>query len=152
MKPGPALDADAGWTDVTVAGLVIRPRNLVDVMQDCRLLREAIADGRNPESLPLAFIPDAPTVAVPHRDHGLALLSAASVSLSVLAYCGFWIATGWPDGVTAPLFAAVLGSLLVGADDPLPTFRSFYRVFLVVIAVNGITCLACSHGSRPLRC
>jgi uncharacterized membrane protein YccC len=134
----PALDADAGWTDVTVAGLVIRLRNLVDVMQDCRLLREAIADGRNPESLPLAFTPDAPTVAVPHRDHGLALLSAASVALSVLACCGFWIATGWPDGVTAPLFAAVLGSLLAGADDPLPTFRNFYGVFVVVIAVNGI--------------
>jgi uncharacterized membrane protein YccC len=134
----PALDADAGWTDVTVAGLVIRLRNLVDVMQDCLLLREAIADGRNPESLALAFTPDASTVAVPHRDHGLALLSAASVALSVLACCGFWIATGWPDGVTAPLFAAVLGSLLAGADDPLPTFRNFYGVFVVVIAVNGI--------------
>jgi uncharacterized membrane protein YccC len=56
----------------------------------------------------------------------------------VLACCGFWIATGWPDGVTAPLFAAVLGSLLAGADDPLPTFRNFYGVFVVVIAVNGI--------------
>jgi uncharacterized membrane protein YccC len=134
----PALGADAGWTDVTVAGLIIRLRNLVDVMQDCRLLREAIADGRNPESLPLAFTPDAPRVAVPHRDHGLALLSAASVALSVLACCGFWIATGWPDGVTAPLFAAVIGSLLAGADDPLPTFRNFYGVFLVVIAINGI--------------
>jgi len=42
----PALDVDAGWTDITVAGLVIRLRNLVDVMHDCRLLREAIADGR----------------------------------------------------------------------------------------------------------
>ena len=46
----PALDADAGWIDITVAGLVVRLRNLVDVMQDCRLLREAIADGRNPDS------------------------------------------------------------------------------------------------------
>ena len=68
----PALDADAGWTDITVAGLVVRLRNLVDVMQDCRLLREAIADGRDPDSLRLAFTPDALTVAVPHRDHGRA--------------------------------------------------------------------------------
>jgi uncharacterized membrane protein YccC len=35
----PALDVDTGWTDITIAGLVIRLRNLVDVMHDCRLLR-----------------------------------------------------------------------------------------------------------------
>jgi uncharacterized membrane protein YccC len=134
----PTLGEHAGWIDVTVAGLVVRLRNLVDVMQDCRLLREAIADGRNPESLPLAFPLDAPTAAVPHRDHGLALLTAASVVLSVLVCCAFWIATGWTDGLTAPLFAAVLGSLLAGVDDPLPTFRNFYGLFLVVIAIHGI--------------
>jgi uncharacterized membrane protein YccC len=134
----PTLDADSGWTDITVAGLVVRLRNLVDVMQDCQLLREAIADGRNPDSLPLAFTPDALTDAVLHRDHGPALLAAASVALAVVACSGFWIATGWPDGVTAPLFAAVIGSLLAGADDPLPTFRSFYGIFLIVIAVQGI--------------
>ena len=66
----PALDADAGWTDITVAGLVIRLRNLVDVMHDCQLLREAIADGRHPEQLPLVFRPDTLTIVVPHRDHG----------------------------------------------------------------------------------
>jgi uncharacterized membrane protein YccC len=134
----PTLGEHAGWIDVTVAGLVVRLRNLVDVVQDCRLLREAIADGRNPESLPLAFPLDAPTLAVPHRDHGVALLTAASVALSVLVSCAFWIATGWTDGLTAPLFAAVIGSLLAGADDPLPTFRNFYGLFLVVIAIHGI--------------
>jgi uncharacterized membrane protein YccC len=134
----PALDADAGWTDITAAGLVVRLRNLVDVMQDCQLLREAIADDRNPDSLPLVFTPDMLTMAVPHRDHGSALLAAASVALAVLACCGFSIATGWPDGVAAPLFAAVVGSLLAGVDDPLPTFRNFYGLFLIVIAIHGI--------------
>jgi uncharacterized membrane protein YccC len=134
----PALDAAAGWIDITVAGLVVRLRNLVDVMQDCQLLREAIAEERNPDLLKLAFMPDTLTFAVPHRDHGHTLLSAASVALSVLACCGFSIATGWPDGVIAPLFAAVVGSILAGVDDPLPTFRSFYGLFLIVIAIHGI--------------
>ena len=128
----------AGWIDITVAGLVVRLRNLVDIMQDCQLLREAIAEDRNPDSLKLAFMPDTLAFAVPHRDHGLALLSAASVVLSILACCGFSIATGWPDGVIAPLFAAVVGSILAGVDDPLPTFRSFYGIFLIVIAIHGI--------------
>src|SRR5258705_9574452 len=134
----PALDADAGWADITVAGLVIRLRNLVDVMHDCRLLREAIADSRNPEQLPLVFRPDTLTIVVPHRDHGSALLAAASVALAVLGCCAFPIAAGWPDGVAAPLFAAVVGSLLAGVDDPLPTFRNFYGLFLIIIAVHGI--------------
>ena len=107
----PALDAAAGWIDITVAGLVVRLRNLVDIMQDCQLLREAIAEDRNPDLLQLAFMPDTLTFAVPHRDHG----SRASVGrvrgASVLACCAFSIATGWPDGVIAPLFAAVVGSI-----------------------------------------
>ena len=134
----PTLDADAGWIDITVASLVIRLRNLVDVMQDCQLLREAIGDGRNPDTLRLAFIPDTLTVAVPHRDHGLALWAAAAIALSVLACCAFWIATGWADGASAALFAAVIGSFLAGMDDPLPAFRNVCGVLLVVIAINGI--------------
>jgi len=134
----PTLGEDAGWIDVTVAGLVVRLRDLVDVMQDCRLLREAIADGNNPETLPLAFPLDAPTLAVPHRDHGVATLTAAAVALAVLVSSAFCIATGWIDGITAPLFAAVVGSLLAGVDDPLPTFRNFYGLFLLVIAIHGI--------------
>ncbi len=134
----PALDADANWIDISVAGLVVRLRNLVDVMEDCRLLREAIAGGRNPDSLRLAFKLGTPTVAALHRDHGPALLAAASVALAVLVCCVFWIATGWTDGVSAALFAAVLGSLLAGVDDPLPAFRSLYGLILVVIAVTGI--------------
>jgi uncharacterized membrane protein YccC len=145
----PALDADAGWIDITVAGLVLRLRDLVDVVQDCRRLRDAVADGRDPAELKLAFNSDTLTVAVPHRDHGLALWTAAAVALSILACCAFWILTGWADGVTAPLFAAVLGSLLASADDPLPTFRGFYGVFLGVIAINGIYvwCVATDHDA-----
>lgn len=134
----PTLDADANWIDISVAGLVVRLRNLVDVMEDCRLLHEAIAGGRNPDSLRLAFKPGAPTAAALHRDHGPALLAAASVALSVLVCCVFWIATGWTDSVSAALFAAVLGSLLAGADDPLPAFRNLYGLILAVIAVTGI--------------
>jgi uncharacterized membrane protein YccC len=134
----PILDADANWIDVLVAGLVARLRNLVDVMQDCRLLREAIAGSRDPEHLRLAFMPDALYVAVPHRDYGIALWAAAATAFSVMACCMFWTTTGWADGATAALFAALVGSFLSGLDDPLPAFRNLYGILLVVIAVNGI--------------
>ncbi|MGK3896747.1 FUSC family protein, partial [Enterococcus faecium] len=70
--------------------------------------------------------------------HGLALWAAAATTLSVLACCTFWIATGWTDGASAALFAALVGSFLAGLDDPLPAFRRFFGVILVVIAVTGI--------------
>jgi uncharacterized membrane protein YccC len=131
----PALDA--GWIEILVGGLVIRLRNLVEIMQDCQVLREAIADGRDPDSLSLAFTPDTLQASVLHRDHGLALRAAAAIALSVLACCTFWIATGWADGATAALFAA-LGSVLAGVDDPLPAFRKFNILVFGVIAVAGI--------------
>ena len=134
----PALSVDANWTDIAINGLAIRLRNLVDVMRDCLLLREAIAEDRNPDSLPLVFPAGAAAAAVPHRDHWSALLTAGSVAIAVLGCSCFSIATGWSDGVAAPLFAAVVGSFLAGVDDPLPTFRNFYGLFLVVIAIHGI--------------
>lgn len=132
------LDADATWTDVMVAGFVIRLRNLMDITRDCQLLRKAIFDGRDPDSLPLTFKADTLTPAAPHRDHRLALWAAVATALSVLACCALWIATGWADGASAAIFAAVLGSLLAGVDEPLPAFRSLFGVILAVIAVNGI--------------
>lgn len=134
----PALDVDANWTNIAISGLAIRLRNLIDVMQDCQLLRQAIVDDRNPDSLPLFFSPDASATAVPHRDYWSPLLSAGSVALAVLGCCCFAIVTGWSDGIVAPLFAAVVGSFLAGFDDPLPKFRNFYGLFLIVIAIHGI--------------
>src|SRR5882757_690134 len=90
-----ALNADGGWTEIMAAGLVTQLRQVVGIIQDCLILREAIADGRDPDFLPLAFTRDISGVAVSHRDHGLAFWSAGATALSVLACCAFWIATGW---------------------------------------------------------
>jgi uncharacterized membrane protein YccC len=135
VQPQPGTDAE--WTEIVAAAFVVRLRNLMNIFRDCQLLREATADGRDPDALALAFASDA-SPAVLHRDHLHALWMAAGTALSILACCAFWIATGWEDGATAPIFAAVIGSLLAGSDDPLSAFRGFYKVFLGLIAINGI--------------
>jgi uncharacterized membrane protein YccC len=134
----PALDADAGWSEITAVGLASQLRHLVDIMQDCHALRMAIADGRDPEQIEFAFTLDAPGHAVAHRDRGVALWSAAATTLSLLACFAFWISTGWADGTTAVLFSAILGTLIAGTDEPLPAFRSLYKVVVFVVALNGI--------------
>jgi uncharacterized membrane protein YccC len=134
----PALNADGGWTEIMAAGLVTQLRHLVEIIQDCQVLREAIADGRDPDSLPLAFTRDISGVAVSHRDHGLALWSAGATALSVLACCAFWIATGWADGASAALFAAVIGAFLAGVDDPIPAYRNSCVLVLISVAITGV--------------
>jgi uncharacterized membrane protein YccC len=134
----PALDTDAGTSEIMLAGLVTELRDLVQIMQDCRLLREAIADGRDPDSLPLVVAAEILQAAVLHRDHGLALWSAAAIALSVLAGCAFWIATSWPDGASAPLFGAVVGSFFANVDDQLPAYRNVFKVVLIAVAINAV--------------
>jgi uncharacterized membrane protein YccC len=134
----PALDADAGSTEIMTASLMIQFRHLVDIMQDCQALRLAIAEDRDPGQLTLAFTLDASGLAAAHRDRGVALWSAAATTLSLLACFAFWISTGWTDGTTAALFSAILGTLLAGTDEPLPVFRNLYKVVVIVVVLNGI--------------
>jgi uncharacterized membrane protein YccC len=134
----PALNVDGGWTEIMAAGLVTQLRHLVEIIQDCQVLREAIADGRDPDSLRLAFTRDNSGIAVSHRDHGLALWSAGATALSVLACCAFWIATGWADGASAALFAAVIGAFLAGADDPVPAYRNSCILVLITVVITGV--------------
>src|SRR5882672_1641458 len=54
--------------------------------------------------------------------------SAGATALSVLACCTFWIATGWADGATAPVFASIVGSLHHDTPNALPALCYRARV------------------------
>jgi uncharacterized membrane protein YccC len=73
-----------------------------------------------------------------HRDHGMALLSAAAVFIGIFGSCAGWIFTQWPAGNFAPLGVAVFGSLFAAQDDPAPTIKAF---LILVIASLPITAL-----------
>jgi uncharacterized membrane protein YccC len=135
---GPALYPNSDWAEIMAASLINQLRDLTDIVQDCRTLRLAIAEGRDPEQLTLAFTLDVSGHVAAHRDRGIALWSAAATTLSLLACFAFWISTGWADGTTAALFSAILGTLLAGADEPLLAFRNLYKVVVVVVVLNGI--------------
>jgi uncharacterized membrane protein YccC len=105
--------------------LLIRLHELVDLSHDCRALRRAIAAGDDASDVELAFRPEAGAALVRHRDHGMALWSAAGAMIAILICCGFWIATGWADGASAPMMAAVACSFFAAQDDPAPGIRGF---------------------------
>ncbi|RXT42185.1 FUSC family protein [Bradyrhizobium betae] len=132
------LDDSADWERIITTSLLSRLRELVDLSRDCRVLTEAIADNRHISTVDLAFHSEAGARSVRHRDRGLALWSAAGAATAILICCVFWIGTGWPDGASAPMMAAVACSFFAAQDEPARFIRSFGRWSLVAIVVVAI--------------
>ncbi|WP_267358955.1 MULTISPECIES: FUSC family protein [unclassified Methylobacterium] len=120
----PGLGARPSWDALVLASLLVRLRDFIDLRQDARILQRHIADG-TPVTEDLTFRYTAAARTIRHRDHGMALLSALGVFLTVLVTCAIWIATGWPHGSAAPMMAAVGCSLFAAQDDPAPFIVSF---------------------------
>jgi uncharacterized membrane protein YccC len=68
----------------------------------------------------------------------MALWSGAGAVIAIFISCGFWIASGWPDGATAPMMTAVGFSLFAVQDDPAPSIRSFTCCSILGIAVVAV--------------
>ena len=132
------LDDGASWERIIVTSLLSRLRELVDLSRDCRALSEAIAAGLNISAVDLAFHSEAGAAPVRHRDRGLALWSAAGAAAAVLICCALWIGTGWADGASAPMMAAVACSFFAAQDEPARFIRSFGRWSLVAIVIVAV--------------
>ncbi|GLS45949.1 FUSC family protein [Methylobacterium brachythecii] len=141
----PPLSHHASWTDLVLASLLARLRDFIDLRQDARLLQRHILDG-TPATEDLAFSYTAKARTIRHRDHGMALLSAIGVFLSVLLTCAIWIATGWPDGAGAPMMAAVGCCFFAVQDDPAPSIVGFANSAIV----GGIGAVIYLFGILPL--
>jgi uncharacterized membrane protein YccC len=147
----PKLDADASWDQIVLANLLIRLRDVVDVSADCRALERTIADGSDPALVKLAFEPEAGIVLSRHRDHALALWSAAGAVAAILICCVLWIATGWTDGASAPMMAAVGCSFFAAQDDPAKGISSFGWWSLVAVIVVGLYLFAIIPGITDIE-
>ena len=134
----PPLAGGSGWDQILITSLLIRIRELVDLLQDCRTLGPAIAEGDEVSRVRLQFNPEAGAAVARHRDHALALWSAAGAAISVLLCCAFWIATAWPDGAFAPMMAAVASSIFASQDDPGVSIKRFGLWSVVAIVVVAI--------------
>ncbi|MCP1912246.1 putative membrane protein YccC [Bradyrhizobium elkanii] len=133
-----ALDGIAPRERIITISLLLRLRELADISADCRALGDAITAGRDISSVRLAFHPESGAAPVRHRDHGMALWSAAGAAVAILICCGLWIATGWADGASAPMMAAVACSFFAAQDEPARSIRAFGLFSLVAIVIVAI--------------
>jgi uncharacterized membrane protein YccC len=129
-------DPRVGWNDIMRGSLLQRLDQLVDIRQDMRDLRQHIERGGGALAQPLAVHTHAPDRV--HRDHGLALLSAAAATVAVLLICAFWIATGWASGGGAAALAAASCCLFAALDDPTPALKSLLFSAVVGSVAVGI--------------
>ncbi len=134
----PQLHAGSSWNEIMTASLLMRLRDLVDISIDCRLLNQAIAAGGRPPGAKLSFHPEAGAAPVRHTDHGMALWSAAGAVIVILLCCAFWIASGWADGATAPMMAAVACSFFASQDDPSIGIREFAKWSVVAVMIDAV--------------
>lgn len=123
---------------IITISLLLRLRELVDISADCRAVGDAIAADKDVSTVALAFRPESGAAPVRHRDHGMALWSAAGAAVAILICCGLWIATGWADGASAPMMAAVACSFFAAQDEPARGIRAFGLWSLAAIVVVAI--------------
>ena len=70
----------------------------------------------------------------PFLDRGLMLYSVFSTFTAILAATSLWILTGWADGASAVILAAVACSFFAAMDDPAPQiYRFFFWTTLSVV-------------------
>ncbi|MFT4274151.1 MAG: FUSC family protein [Pantoea sp.] len=75
-----------------------------------------------------------------HRfyDKGLIRLSALTAFCATFGSCLLWMATGWSDGASAPVMAAILSSFFASLDTPLTSMKLFVRGVIVAIIISVV--------------
>ena len=65
-------------------------------------------------------------------------LSALTAFCATFGSCLLWIGTGWQDGDSAPMMAAILSSLFANMDTPLTSMKLFMRGVLLALFISLI--------------
>ena len=87
----PAIDASSDWKAVVLVGLLVRLRELTDLVHDIMALRRQIR-AEEPRLAKLTFAQGETILTLKHRDHVMALHSALATILAIGLISAFWIA------------------------------------------------------------
>lgn len=144
-------EAPRSWEKLLLANAARNLRDVLQVYGECRSLREALKEENTARAARRFAAPD--KMPAPHRDIGMALLSALAVAICLATTTFFWIASGWTDGMTFAQISGVLCCLLATMDDPVPAMRKFVDVTIgsvIAAFVYGFAILPMIDGFVPL--
>lgn len=133
----PVLGAEAGWQDLLRANLVVRLRDLVDLQLDCGALYRHLVGARGRPRLVVPDIDSTDGRGARHVDIGVILWSSCAATLAIGVGAAFWIISGWPEGSSLPVMAAVACSFFASLDNPVPLQLSFVKWSVVSVLLSG---------------
>jgi uncharacterized membrane protein YccC len=133
----PAVDASADWKTVVLVGLLVRLRELADLVHDIMALRRQIRT-EEPRLARLTFAQGETILTLQHRDHVMALHSALATIIAIGLISAFWIASAWPEGAGAASLAAVACAFFAAQDDPVPNIIGFLIGAVIAIVIDAI--------------
>ena len=133
----PAIDASADWKAVVLVGLLVRLRELTDLVHDIMALRRQIRT-EEPRLATLTFAQGETIRTLQHRDHVMALHSALATILAIGLISAFWIASAWPEGGGAASLAAIACAFFAAQDDPVPNIVGFLLAAIAAIVIDAI--------------
>lgn len=147
----PAKSSDPTWESLTLVSAGQRLLELIDIWEDCQVLRTDIELERiSPASQHIISQAGKPQK---HLDYGMALVTAFATMLCFSLATLFWILSGWTDGVTVAQLSAVFCCLMATMDDPVPALRKFLPVVMyaaVAAFVYNFAILPRIDGFLPL--
>lgn len=73
-----------------------------------------------------------------HIDSGLLLLSCSTAFLATFLSSLFWIGSGWVNGASAPMMAAILSSFFAAIDSPITPMKLFVKGVIIALAISII--------------
>jgi uncharacterized membrane protein YccC len=118
-------DAAPGWADLIRLNLLDRLAELIANHRDARDLTDQLrAPSARAISPRVADLLAGAGRRALHRDHRLALETAAATITTLLLGCAFWIGTAWADGAGAALMAGITCALFGALDTPGPVIRT----------------------------
>lgn len=115
---------------ILLTGLLERLLNFVRIAEAYQTVGDRVSD------LTPSARPGKVTRSHKHVDKGMLLLSCLTAFLATSVTCLFWIGSGWVDGSTAPMMAAVLCSFFAAMDSPLAPMKIFLKGVVVAIGIS----------------
>lgn len=143
--------APPSWETLLLANTAGNLRDIHRLSHEGTSLRQALEEDNAARAVRRFAASD--KMPAPHRDIGMALLSALAVAVCLATSTFLWIASGWSDGMTFAQISGVLCCLLATMDDPVPAMRKFVDVTIgsvIAAFVYGFAVLPMIDGFVPL--
>lgn len=143
----PVVEPEMAWKDALLLSLLARLSRLITVHLDCMELRDAVAGaGSDSAPRPGSAPPRRPARRVLHRDYRGALGAALATSLTILAACALWIASGWEVGGNAVMLVGVYFAIYSGFANPSQLLKNKFVGVACRLALGAVYVCAVLPG------